>query len=118
MAELNITSQTVSNTVALVKLAGELDSGNFDTLEDEFNKLLESGVQGIILDLSGLDAIASAGLGAIVYLSRVLATRRGKLVVASPRPKILGLLELLGLGETLTVTDSPEQARKLVSSIK
>lgn len=118
MADLNIASQTISSAVALVRVAGELDSGNFDTLEDEFNTLLESGVRGIILDLAGLDATSSAGLGAFIYLTRVLTGRQGKVVITSPRPKIQGLLELLGLGEVLTIADSPEQARKLVSSLK
>ncbi len=118
MAEFNLGSQPLTSATAVTKMAGDLNADNFDQLEDEFNKLLESGVLGLILDLSGLDSVSSAGLGAIVNMSRVLADRKGKLVVAVPRPKIQGLLDMLGLEGALTVADSMEQARRLISSIR
>ena len=118
MPDLTVNSQTLTANTAVTKLGGEVDSLNFDRLEDEFNKLLESGVQGLVLDLSGLDSIASAGIGAILNMSIVLNGKSGKLVVASPRPKVQGTLEMLNLCEALTIVDSLDAGKKLVASIK
>lgn len=118
MAELGITSQTLTATTAIVKMAGDMDSGNFDTLEDEFNKILESGVVGVVIEISGLDSLSSAGIGAIINLSRVLEERKGKLVVAAARPKIVGLLEMLDVREVLTLAETAENARKIITSLK
>lgn len=118
MAEFEVNSQTITSVSALTKITGEMDSDNFDVLEDEFNKLLESGVLGLVLDLSGVDALSSAGIGAIINMSRLLEARKGRLVVAAMRPKLVGLIEMLGLGEALTIMDTADQARKTIASIK
>lgn len=118
MEDFTVNSQTVTANAAVAKLTGDMDQHAFDLLEDEFNKLLESGVNGVALDLSGLDSISSSAIGAIINLSRVLAGRNGKLVVASVRPKVMGLLEMLGLGETLTFADNAEAAKKIISAVK
>lgn len=118
MADLEITTQTITGVTAMTKLSGDMDTGNFDLLEDEFNKLLDSGILGLVLEISGLDSLSSAGIGAILNMSRVLETRKGKLIVAAARPKIVGLIEMLDLRELVTMTDTADQARKIVSSIR
>jgi Anti-anti-sigma regulatory factor (antagonist of anti-sigma factor) len=118
MAELKITSQTLTASTAVCKLEGDLDGGNFDLLEDEFNKLLESGVLGVVMDLSALESFASSGLGAIVNMAIVLRARGGKLIAASLRPGVLGTIEMLGVQEALSVADSLDAARKAIASVK
>ena len=118
MTDFTINSQTVTASVAVTKMAGDMAGEYFDMLEDEFNRLLESGIRGLVLDFAGVDALSSAGLGAIINMSHILADRNGKLFVAAPRPKVLGVIEMLGLTEVITIVDSPEQAKKMASSIR
>ena len=118
MGELEIGSQTITSHTAVTTLKGEMDSGNFGLLEDEFNKLLESGVIGVVLDLSGAEGLSSAGIGAILNMSRLLGSRKGKLVLAGAKPKLAGTLEMLGLQDALQVADTAEQAKKMIASIK
>lgn len=117
MAEFSISSQTITAKTAVTKLAGEMNNDSFDMLEDEFNNLLESGVLGVVLDISGLDYVTSSGLGALINMSQVLAARKGKLVVAAARPKFVGGLEMLGLEEALILADTAEAAKKMVTSV-
>ena len=117
MDEFTVTSsQLFPSGSALTKLTGEMDGSNFDLLEDEFNKLLESGIDGLILDISGVDGLTSAGIGAILNMSSLLASRKGKLVVAAPRPKILGTIEMLGIQDTLTIAPNFEAAKKILDA--
>ena len=115
MAELKITSQTLTASTAICKLEGDLDGDNFDLLEDEFNKLLESGVLGVVMDLSALESFTSSGLGAIVNMAIVLRARGGKLIAASLRPGVLGTIAMLGAQEAQSVADSPYAARKAIA---
>lgn len=117
MAEFSVSSQTITAKTAVTKLSGEMSNDSFDMLEDEFNNLLESGVLGVVLDISGLDSMTSSGLGALINMSHVLAARKGKLVVAAARPKIVGGLEMLGLEESLILADTAEAAKKMVTSV-
>ncbi len=91
---------------------------NFEVFEDECNKVLESGVLGLVLDLSGMESLTSAGVGAIVNLSNILKSREGRLVVASPGPRIMNGFKLLGLTEVMTIVATADEARKIVASVK
>lgn len=117
MAEFTVVSQTLTATTAITKLAGDMDNSSFDVLEDEFNKLLESGTLGVVLDISALDSVTSSGVGAILNMTHVLASRKGKLIVAAARPKILGTLEMLGLLEALNLADTADTAKKMMTSV-
>ncbi len=118
MADFAITSQSIASTTALVRLSGDMTANSFALLEEEFNRVLDAGVAGMVLDLSGLDSLTSAGLGAIVNLTQLLDDRKGRAVVAAVRPKVLGLIEMLGLQEAVHLAESLDQAKRIVSSIK
>lgn len=116
--ELTVVSQTITASTVVVKLSGGVDGANYPSLEDGINQMLESGVLGLVLDVTGLESISSAGLGAIVHLSTTLADRKGKLIVVVSDEKTEGLLDLLGLSETLTLAKTPEAARKALAALK
>ena len=118
MAEFSITTQTLTATSALCKMAGEVNALAFESMEEEFSKLLDSGVKAIIIEASALENMTSAALGAILNLNRLVGQRDGLLVVTRLRPANEGLLEMLGLEETLTLAESPEAARKMIANIR
>jgi anti-anti-sigma factor len=90
-----------------------MDSSAFETLEGEFGKLLAAGVKSVILESSGLEDMTSAGLGAIVNMARALEANGGVLVLTLLRPGVEGLLDMLGVKESLTLADNLEAARKI-----
>lgn len=116
MAELKIQSQTLAANTVVCRLEGALDGEAFDNIEDEFNNLIESGVVGVLLDLSGLESFSSAGMGAILNLGQALAARGGKLVCAAARPGVLGTIEMLDIGEALALEDSVDAGRKAIAA--
>ena len=117
MDEFSVTSsQLFPSGSAVTKLTGEMDSSNFDLLEDEFNKLLESGIDRLVLDISAVDGLTSAGIGAILNMSSLLASRNGKLVGAAPRPKVLGTIEMLGLQDALAIAPNLDAGKKMLTA--
>lgn len=116
--ELTVVTQTITSSTVIVKLVGGVDVANYPSLEDGINQMLESGVQGLVLDLSGLTSISSAGLGAIAHLSTTLADRGGKVIVAIADEKQAELVELLGLSEILTLAKTPEAGKKALAALK
>ncbi len=118
MAQFSVSTQTLNATSALCRAGGEVDANGFEMLEEEFGKLLGSGVTSLILELSALENMTSAALGSIVNMSRTLSARGGALVLAQLSPENGGLLDMLNLREVLTVADSPEAARKMISNTR
>ena len=71
--EMNITQKP--GAVAILHLKGTLDGSNYQSLITEAQKLYDSGVRNIILDLSQLTFMSSAGISA---LHRVALIFRGE----------------------------------------
>ncbi len=51
--------------VSILRLEGKLDRANFEILIDQAQDLFGEGVRDLILDLSGLTFISSAGISAL-----------------------------------------------------
>jgi anti-anti-sigma factor len=114
MAEFSITTQTMTSQSAIVRMGGVIDDLAFDLLEDEFSKILESGVIGLILDFAKVENITSDSLGAILNLAHILKSRGGKLCVAAPSPEIRETIVMLGVDEQIGLEETPDAARKTV----
>jgi anti-anti-sigma regulatory factor len=62
--KITISKTEPPSAVIILHLDGTLDSSNHQSLLDEAQKLYEAGTRDLILDLSKLIFISSAGLGA------------------------------------------------------
>lgn len=82
--------------IATVKFTGRLTQGSsLSFAEAQLNQLIaDQGVVKIILDLTNVDFIDSAGLGFIVLLRGKLQDKGGQLRLANPNPRVLDLFRL------------------------
>lgn len=112
MTELKITSQPISADAGLMKVSGAVDEGAFEQLEDELNRLVESGVRQVAVDFSNLEWISSAGLGAFVNLAVILRERGGKIMIAGLRPEISELIDMLGVRDALGAVDRMDAVKR------
>ncbi len=91
----------------MLAVRGELDAGNAAELESTLLRLLESKAS-VVIDLSGVPFIDSAGLNAVV---RALRTRQGGTVaLAGALPPIARMIEIRGLNRMVAVHDSVDAA--------
>lgn len=100
-----VTEEWISRTV-VVSVSGVLDMLTAPQLETVLTAALRKGPAAIIVDLSDVDFLASAGMGALVAARDQAGTAVGFAVVASgpatSRPlKLVGLAELIGLYPSL-----------------
>ncbi|HET9995346.1 MAG TPA: STAS domain-containing protein [Candidatus Acidoferrum sp.] len=81
--------------VLILELSGPLQIGvECKQLELAFDELLRENRTGVVLDLSGLTRLDSAGLGKIVNCFSRLKTARGMLRLAGTSGMIEGVLNL------------------------
>ncbi len=71
--------------------------------------ILQSGGK-IVLDLSGVHSIDSAGIGELVYLHTQAQSRNADLKCASPSPLVRELLDLTNLDSVLEIHPSLGEA--------
>lgn len=96
--------------VDLLTVQGRIDSSNANDLEQALNGVMEDGRFNIILELSQVTFMSSAGLRAIVSALRECKRRFGDLRLASPSKRVLEVLDLAGLVPLFEVYDDTTSA--------
>ena len=97
--------------VPVVRLQGEVDLGHVDEVAPALAAAVGPRDRGLVLDLSAVRYLDSAGVHLLHELGRSLAGRGQTLrVVAAPGAPVLRLLELVDLARTLPLDDSVADA--------
>jgi anti-anti-sigma factor len=117
--EITISQEQGRVTVSVIHITGHLDGQTYQNLIAEARKVVEAGVQNILLDLSDLTYISSAGL---VSLHSIALMTRGEALpdleqgwstlksmdstrdggfqknfkLLNPRPEITSVLDMVG----------------------
>jgi anti-sigma B factor antagonist len=81
----------------LVQVIGKLDSSGSPLLSEQLKKITEKGIYRIVLDMSKLEFISSAGLWVLVNTQKTCKRfNRGELVFSEVPSKIYSALDLAG----------------------
>jgi len=83
-----------------MKLDGRFGHEALPAFERAARQLIEAGVHGIVVDLTGVDYLSSPGLRAIVALSTEMASRRGQVIVRGARDAVRVTLGLADFART------------------
>ncbi len=84
-----------------VALAGRLDTVTSPALEAELNANLE-GVESLVLDLSALDYLSSAGLRVLLAAQKTM-NRQGAMKVVNVNEVVMEIFEVTGFCDVLTI---------------
>ena len=94
-------SSTVNGDVNVVKLVGRLDVKAARDAEEVFAEA-SSNAKNVVLDLSELDYIASAGLRALKRLRGDVNANGGTLVIRNVQEDVMEVFEMTGFAAMLT----------------
>ncbi|MBB5886381.1 MULTISPECIES: STAS domain-containing protein [Xanthomonas] len=86
-------------------LSGRLDTHTYQALDEALAPLLATPITTLVLDLSHLDYISSAGIRSIFKARKVLAARDGRVLVVNPQPqirKVFDVVKAVPLNEIFT----------------
>jgi len=131
--EISVSSAQGKVPVSVVAITGQLDGQNYQDLIGKVKELYEAGTRNVLLDLSGLTYISSAG---IVALHTIALMLRGEAVpdpergwntvrsmdrtreagvqqhlkLLSPRPEVTGVLDMVGFTAFFQIFTDRDQA--------
>lgn len=74
--EINVSQEQGSVPVSVVAIKGDLDASSYLALVDTVQKLYNAGVRHLILDLSQLVFISSAGLASLHIITKMFRGER------------------------------------------
>lgn len=98
-------------SATVLELSGRLVLGEGDEpLKGKVRDLMQQGATHVLLNMSDVTYIDSAGLGAIVGVS-LSARHQGRVItVVNPSKRLVELLSVARLQNVVTVRESEEQA--------
>lgn len=103
-------NQSITDSVVILAITGDLDSFSVAYLKEHLKKLFNNDQHRIIIDLSSVDFIDSAGLGHLVSCLKVCMHNSGDLLLAGPNDSIKDLLRITKLMDIFKVFDTVEDA--------
>lgn len=96
--------------VDLITVTGRIDSSNASELEDAFKGLADDGRYRLVIDLSGIEYMSSAGLRALVASLRENKKHHGDLRIANPSERMADVLNLAGLDSVFNIYEDSVSA--------
>ena len=98
--------------VTVLHLFGDLDSKSYSELESRAASIIEGGSRNILLDLTGVSFMGSAGLRAMHGIASKLknSTGGGQLKLLKPSEAVARVLKTLGFDQFFDVHSSLDEA--------
>jgi len=101
---------------ALVHLSGVLIAPNQTTaLIENVQELVDNGMLNLIVNLSGIETMNSTGLNVMISILTKARNAGGEAIITNIPKKVNELMVITKLNTVFTVTDSIEDAVKLLN---
>jgi anti-sigma B factor antagonist len=103
--------QPIDLTTAVFRLSGRMTLGTrLREIESTISDIADKGIHKLILDLSGIEFLDSAGLGVLMILYGNMKLRKGQLRLVAPRAKVLEVLKMTHTDSLLPIDANLEAA--------
>lgn len=96
----------------VVSIAGDIDAYHSPRLKEELEKYIKGDTAEIILDISEVPYIDSAGLGTLVSILRETRTHKKNLKLVGLRQNIKRIFEMTRLDKIFEIFDTVDESKK------
>lgn len=108
-ASLNINVEALKR-VDLLTVNGRIDSNSAPQFDQALKDVISAGRYNIVLNLSGVSYMSSAGLRGIVSALRECKKKKGDVRIAEPSERVNEVLSLAGLDSLFQLFDDTTSA--------
>jgi anti-anti-sigma factor len=107
-----VSEEKGAKPITVLHLSGDLDSKTYQDLEAKAGEAIAKGADRIVLELSGVTFMGSAGLRAMHGISNKLksAGAGGKLRLAHPSDAVARIMKTLGFDQMFEIFGSLDEA--------
>ena len=113
--EMTVTS--LGEHLVKVTLVGRLDTPGVDRVETRFVAFLVPGANNAVIDLSGVDFVASMGIRMLVSAARSLRAREAKVALYGVQPRVLQVFAAVALPQIMSICSTETEALAAVASV-
>ncbi len=92
----------LENGVTKVVLTGRIDIAGASQIDMPLS-VVGGSRRAVVIDLSGVEFMASLGLRSVVLCAKSIQSKRGRVVLLSPRPLVAEVIQTSGIDELIPV---------------
>jgi anti-sigma B factor antagonist len=111
---MELTTTDLPDGIRKIDLFGRLDVEGADAITLKFTVLTTAEQMLSIVDMSGVDFLASIGLATLVRNAKAARLRGGNMVLLNPQPSAAKVLASTRIDQMIPVCYSLDEARVLV----
>ncbi len=113
--QIGVSHEEGDKQITVMRLVGSLDANTQGQLESKATEAIEGGAEYLILDMSGVEYLGSAGMRAIHAITNQLSPedptmRSDRLKVLSPSPAAGKVFKTLGFDNFIDIHDNVDEA--------
>jgi len=106
---MNTKKEKIGN-FSVLKIKGRVDTIHSTALENEVNKLFDSGEKNVIFNCGQMDYISSSGLRVFLVAQKKVISMKGKLHLCNMQPAIQEIFRISGFSTLFRIFDTQEEA--------
>jgi len=99
-----ITHDDVGEDLRRIVITGRLDTPGTNAVKAQLAEMTTTPRKGVVIDLSGVELITSAGIAALITSAKAVKARGGRLVlVTGESPAVLFSIKTVGIDHLIPV---------------
>lgn len=98
--------------VFILRIKGRLDAVSSPHVEQKVFEAINNGYSYLLLDMSGVTYLSSAGMRMLLSITKRLRTIPGKLAICSVSMNVVDVLKMSGFDHALQLFKTEEEALK------
>ena len=115
--QLELAWETESVPIPVLRLRGRLDAAGARKLHEvALASLKDAGELNLVVDLAGVEFVASTGLATFLLLTEEFAEVQGTIVYVNATPAVMQVISLLNIDQFLALETSQEAAFGLINA--
>jgi len=115
---LNVSVENREAGSYVLALDGRLDANTCLSFEEKINPILISRTKALVLDLSKLSYISSAGVRVILKTRKAMAANRATFIMTNLQPQIRKVFEIVNALPDTPIFESVEEADRYLDAMQ
>lgn len=109
--------QRQANGITVVDMAGRLDSSVSGQVMDQLNQIVTTGATKLIVNLSGVNYISSAGIRSLLIAAKLIKSENGEMRLCQASGLVAKILNESGFTNLIRIDESEDQSIAALQSV-
>ncbi len=114
---LDITVIKKKDYVYSIELKGSLDSETYQELQAQLGEIIDEKTRAVILDMSKVNYISSAGIRVIIETKKTLERKNATFAMINLQPQIKKIFDVMKILPMFDIFDDMPEADKYIDQI-